>query len=161
MPILISDYDAGWPAEYERRAAAIRDALGPAAVRIEHVGSTSVPGLAAKPVIDIQLSVADLLDEASYRPALEQLGYQHRPDHEPEHRFFKLEDATGRRLVHIHVCAAGSVWERRHLAFRDRLRADPEAARRYEEVKRTLAPRFDDANQYADAKTEIIRSLGG
>jgi GrpB-like predicted nucleotidyltransferase (UPF0157 family) len=157
VPIEIVAYDPRWPERYEAEAARLAEALGPLAVRIEHVGSTSVPGLAAKDVIDIQLSVRALEAETRYRERLECIGYVYRADDEPAHRFFKLEDASGKRLVHRHACEAGGEWETRHLAFRDLLRADPEQRAAYEELKWSLAPLYEDANQYADAKGPFIR----
>jgi len=107
---------------------------------------------------DIQLSVRSFEPQTAYQEALERLGYNHRPDPEPAHRFFGLLDASGRRVVNLHVCEAGSEWERRHLAFRDRLRADPELRRAYAQLKRRLAPLYTDINEYADAKGEFIKA---
>ena len=157
MPVEIVEYDHRWPARYAREAVRIAAALGPLARRIEHVGSTSVPGLAAKDIIDIQLSVESFDD--AYRAPLEQLGYVFRPDDEPAHRFFYLPDPAraGRKLVHIHVCLSGSEWEAVHPRFRDLLRADGELRAAYERLKRDLAPRFEVGNDYADAKGPFIR----
>ena len=159
MRVEIVDYDPAWPEGYQREAERVRAALGSAAAAIEHVGSTSVAGLAAKDVLDIQVSVSSFEPMSAYRGPLESLGYEYRTDTEPEHRFFRLADGSGRRLAHVHVCEAGSRWERRHLAFRDLLRADPEAAAEYEREKLRLAPQFDNSIEYAAAKTEVIRRL--
>lgn len=159
MTIAIAVYDPEWPRRFAREAARLGAALGATVVRLEHFGSTSVPGLAAKDIIDIQLSVAAFAPEAAYRAPLERLGYEYRPDDEPEHRLFRLESPAGQRLVHLHLCEAGSDWERRHLRFRDRLRADPTLAAAYERLKRTLAPQFNDGNAYADAKGPFIREV--
>lgn len=160
MPIEIVPYDVTWPQRFALEAARLREALGDVAVRIEHVGSTSVPGLAAKDVIDIQLSVAGFAPEARFREPLEGLGYVHREDpEEPAHRFFGLSDAAGRRLVNIHVCESGGEWERRHLTFRDLLRTRPDVAVEYERLKRDLAPRYEVVDDYADAKGDFIRRL--
>ena len=130
-----------------------------ALVRIEHVGSTAVPGLAAKPVFDVQLSVASLEPLELYAEPLAALGYEYRSDEEPQHRFFALTAHSGERLVNLHVCRAGSEWERRHLAFRDALRADPDLRARYEAEKRRVAAiHADDSLAYADAKTPWIRA---
>lgn len=157
MAIEISPYDPTWPQRFADESARIGRALGSIALSIEHVGSTAVVGLAAKDIIDIQVAVASFVPEAAYRAPLEQLGYQFRPDDEPEHRFFRLTTSAGRPIVHVHVCAHGGAWERDHLVFRDRLRADPEKAAAYRDLKLALAPRFDDADEYADAKGAFIR----
>lgn len=115
-----------------------------------------MPGLAAKDVIDILVSVASLDPEDPYREPLERLGYTFRPDDDPEHRLFKLDGIDGRRIVNIHVCTAGGPWEARHLAFRDYLRAHPESASDYEQLKRELSRRYDDANEFAGAKSAFI-----
>jgi GrpB-like predicted nucleotidyltransferase (UPF0157 family) len=151
--------DPRWAERFGVEAARVAVALGDVAVRIEHVGSTAVPGLAAKPVIDIQISVRSLEPMEAYRRGLERIGYVHRPDDESEHRFFHL-DLGDARAFNVHVCTAGGAWERRHLAFRDHLRKDREEASRYEAVKRGLASRFGhDVDAYADAKTPYIRSV--
>ena len=159
MPIEIVPYDAGWATRFQVEAARIQSALGDAALSIEHIGSTSVVGLAAKDIVDIQVAVASFDPEASYRGPLERLGYVFRADDEPAHRFFKLSGSDGRPLVHIHVCQTGSVWEAQHLAFRDRLRSSASAAAAYEQLKRQLAPQFENGNDYADAKGDFIREL--
>lgn len=153
--IVLVDYDPAWPERFESERTRICAALGERVLRIDHIGSTSVPGLAAKPIIDIDLSVADPDDEAAYVPALERAGYVLRV-REPRHRMLR----TPERDVHVHVCAIGSEWEQRHLLFRDWLRANPEDARRYEEVKRSLAGRvWGDMNDYADAKSDVIAAI--
>jgi GrpB-like predicted nucleotidyltransferase (UPF0157 family) len=156
--VRIVEYDPAWSSRYETEAERISEALGPVAVRIEHVGSTAVPGLAAKPVIDVQLSVASFEPFAAYARPLAELGYQYRSDDEPEHRFFALTTDSGQRRVNLHVCRAGGAWERRHLAFRDGLRTDPDLRARYEAEKRRVAALHpDDSLAYADAKTPWIR----
>jgi len=157
--VRIVDYDPDWPARFEALAAAIAEALGAVALRIEHVGSTAVPGLAAKPVIDVQVSVASFEPLDAYRVPLESLGYVHRSDDEPAHRFFALTEANGDRIAHVHVCESGGEWERQHVAFRDALRNDPDLRRRYEAEKRRVAALHpDDSMAYADAKTPWIRA---
>ncbi len=133
--------------------------LGDVAVRIEHVGSTAVPGLAAKDTIDIQVSVAKM-DRALYEAPLESLGYTSVSDKATdEHHFFGRPYTTLPRLFNVHVCPVGSEWERRHIAFRDYLRDQPEAARRYETFKRQIATKFDDTLEYAYAKEDFIRQM--
>jgi GrpB-like predicted nucleotidyltransferase (UPF0157 family) len=158
-PVRLVAYDPGWPARYEELAAAIIAALGPVARRVEHVGSTAVPGLVAKPVIDIQVSVVSFEPLEAYRSPLESLGFVHRPDDEPEHRFFGLTDDGSERIAHIHVCEEGGEWERRHLAFRDALRTDDDLRVRYEAEKRRVAALHPgDTLAYAEAKTPWIRA---
>ncbi|MDP8924079.1 MAG: GrpB family protein [Chloroflexota bacterium] len=158
--ILLVDYDPRWPEQFEREAAAIRVALGERALRLEHVGSTSVPGLAAKPIIDILLVVADSADESSYVPAMEAAGYVLRirePDWY-EHRLFK-----GPRVdVNVHVFSAdsGRPEIERMLLFRDWLRTNAAARERYLRTKRELAEReWKFTQNYADAKTEVIEAI--
>jgi putative glutamine amidotransferase len=124
----IVEADPAWASWFEREAADIHAALGEAAIRIDHVGSTSVPGLAAKPVIDIQVSLASMEPRSGFVPQLEGLGYRFVVDPvESEHEFLsKGYDPDAPRKFHVHVCRAGGDWERRHLAFRDWLRAHPE-----------------------------------
>ena len=154
--------DPAWPASFEREAQAIRDALGPLVTRVDHIGSTSVPGLAAKPVIDIQVSVASLIPREPYAAPLVALGYEHVIDPiDAQHEFFSkgYRDESGPR-VHIHVCEAGSGWERRHIDFRDQLRADPGDATAYEKLKRELAARHpNDIYSYVEGKSAFIRSI--
>ena len=158
--IVVVDYDPGWPDRFDAEAVRVRAALGEVAPRVEHVGSTAVPGLAAKPTVDIQVSVAALEPMTAYRGALERLGYEHMPDKEfPEHRFFGWPGGVQPRTFNMHVCEAGSDWERRHLAFRDVLRADPAVAQEYAALKRELALRHgNDVESYADAKTDFIKA---
>ena len=155
--IVVVPYDTGWPADYQGRAGALDEALGDVAMRIEHIGSTAVPGLAAKPTIDIQVSAADLAPLDRYRRPLEALGYAF---HEPslvelDHRFFQ----AAARAAHIHVCPAGGDWERRHLLFRDYLREHPEDAAHYASLKRSLALAFRlDREGYLSAKSDYIEA---
>ncbi|HEV8403692.1 MAG TPA: GrpB family protein [Candidatus Limnocylindrales bacterium] len=159
-PIHLADYDPAWPIRYAREAESIRATLGDRALLIEHVGSTSVPGLAAKPIIDIVLAVADSADEAAYVPSMEAAGWVLRI-REPawfEHRLFKDPDWT----VNLHVFSAGCPEIDRMIAFRDRLRADDADRLRYEAAKRELAARdWAYVQGYADAKGEVIGSILG
>jgi GrpB-like predicted nucleotidyltransferase (UPF0157 family) len=156
--IVIHDYDPTWPDKFASHAARITAALGDTALRIDHIGSTSVPGLAAKPIIDVLVVVPNSADEASYLPPLESAGYVLRV-REPtfhEHRMVR----TPERDVHVHVFSPGSPEIDRYLIFRDRLRTNPADRARYEATKRNLATRsWPDLNAYADAKTEIIESI--
>lgn len=137
---------------------AIVGVLAPLQPRVEHVGSTAVPGLIAKPVIDLQVSVRDLADEPAYRPGLESLGLVLRA-REPERRFFR-HPAGEPRVVHVHVCSQGSKWEREHLLFRDQLRARPELVVVYAQLKLDLQHRVGwDRFAYTEGKTDFIRQV--
>lgn len=154
-PIRVESYDPGWEIEFQRRAAALQAALGAVVVRIDHIGSTAVPGLDAKPTIDIQVSVVDLDDLDRYRQPIERLGYtfHERSLRDVGHRFFS---APG-RVAHVHVCRFGSEWEHRHLLFRDYLKAHPEAASRYTDLKHDLADQHrTERERYAEAKTTFV-----
>jgi GrpB-like predicted nucleotidyltransferase (UPF0157 family) len=154
----IHDYDPEWPRLYEREKERIRAALGHRVIRIEHVGSTSVPGLPAKPLIDVALEVPDSADEAAYVPALEASGYNLRI-REPdwfEHRLLKGPDAD----VNVHVFTAGCEEVDRMLLFRDWLRRNAADRRLYAVTKRELADReWKYMQQYADAKTAVVDEI--
>ena len=156
----IEDHDPAWSTVFEAEAARIRHALGDLAVRVEHVGSTSVPGLQAKPVIDIQISVDSLVPRTAFVEALASLGYTFQVDPTTaEHELFK-KDIEGERRFQLHVCAVGGEWERRHLAFRDWLREHPDDAAAYAELKRRLAERHPrDLYTYAEAKGPFIEGI--
>ena len=156
----IVDADPSWPARFEREATRIRDALGEVAVRVDHVGSTSVPGLAAKPIIDIQASVSSMVPRHAYVEPLSSLGYRWVLDPwSDEHEYFS-RDEDGARAYQIHVCRAAGAWERRHLAFRDWLTAHPDDAAAYAALKRRLAAEHpQDIMAYVDRKTDFIRSV--
>jgi GrpB-like predicted nucleotidyltransferase (UPF0157 family) len=157
-PIVLADYDPRWPAIFDREADRIRTGLASLAIRVEHVGSTSVPGLAAKPIIDIVLAVPDSADEAAYVPALEAAGYVLR-GREPdwfEHRFFKGTDAD----INLHVFSAGAAEIDRMVLFRDWLRSHDGDRDAYLRVKRDLAQRtWRHVQHYADSKTAIVQEI--
>ena len=157
-PIVLVDYDEAWPVRFEREAKHIRTALGVRALLVEHAGSTSVPGLAAKPIIDIVLAVPDSSDEDAYVPALEAEGYELRI-REPEwyeHRVLKKKEPN----VNLHVFSAGCVEIDRMLAFRDHLREDDDDRELYERTKRELASQhWAYVQDYADAKTEVVEQI--
>jgi GrpB-like predicted nucleotidyltransferase (UPF0157 family) len=156
-PIFLAEYDPAWPQLFAREAERIRAALGDQVVQLEHVGSTSVPGLAAKPRIDILLVVADSADEPSYVTPLEAAGYVLRI-REPEwhqHRVLKGPDTD----INLHVFSRGSGEIDRMLRFRDWLRAHDDRAL-YERTKRDLATReWKYVQNYADAKTEVVEAI--
>ena len=157
-PIHLAPPDGRWPRQYAEVAARIRQALGPVAAVVEHVGSTSVPGLAAKPFLDVLLLVPDPGDEAAYVPGLEAAGFllHVRESDWHQHRFFRAEDPE----VQIHLFAVGSEEAERMLLFRDRLRADEDERVLYEEAKRRLAARsWTRVQDYADAKSEVVEEI--
>lgn len=157
-PIALREYDPAWPDRFLHEARRIREALGNRALQLEHVGSTSVPGLLAKPVIDILLVVADSADEPAYVPALEAAGYVLRI-REPgwhQHRLLKGPETD----VHLHVFSAGSAEIGRMLRFRDTLRADPTVREWYARTKRDLARRhWRYVQNYADAKSPVVEAI--
>jgi GrpB-like predicted nucleotidyltransferase (UPF0157 family) len=157
-PIRLVDYDPAWPGLFEREAARIRRLLGERVIQLEHTGSTSVPGLAAKPCIDMTLVVPDSSDEPSYVPDLEAAGYVlviREPDWY-EHRVFKGPDTN----VNLHVFSPDSPELERMVGFRDWLRTHDEDRDLYERTKRELATReWKFVQHYADAKTAIVESI--
>ena len=156
--IHLAEYDPEWPLLYEREAARISAALGPKALQVEHAGSTSVPGLAAKPIIDVVLVVADTRDEEAYVPPLEAAGYVLRI-REPdwfEHRSFKGPDTN----VNLHTFSEGCEEVERMLAFRDWLRTHDDDRELYEDAKRDLAGReWKYVQNYADAKSAVVEQI--
>jgi len=158
LSVEVAAYDASWPGRYQRWRDRLVAQLADTALRIEHVGSTAVPGLAAKPTIDVQVSVADLDDESRYVAPIEQAGVQLR-SRDALHRFFR-PFAGQPREVHVHVCQAGSDWECEHLLFRDYLRSHPAARDAYAQVKWEAAAVWpDDRIAYTEAKTGVILDL--
>jgi GrpB-like predicted nucleotidyltransferase (UPF0157 family) len=157
-PVEIVEYDPDWPRLYEREEARVRSALGGQVARIEHAGSTSVPGLPAKPVIDITLEVPDSSDERGYIPDLEAAGYtlQIREPDWFQHRLLKGPDTN----VNLHVFSAGCEEVDRMLLLRDRLRANAEDRELYAAAKRELAARdWKYVQQYADAKSDVVQEI--
>ena len=157
-PIMLVEYDPAWAGRFEREARRIRAALGTRALLLEHAGSTSVPGLVAKPIIDIVLAVPDSTSEDDYVPALEAEGYVLRirePDWY-EHRLLGREDSE----VNLHVFTDGCEEIDRMLRFRDHLRDDAADRELYERTKRELAARtWAHVQDYADAKTEVVAAI--
>jgi len=157
-PIELVDYDPAWPGLFEREADRIRAALGDRARVLEHTGSTSVPGLVAKPIIDITLAVPNSADEDAYVPSLEAAGYVLRirePDWY-EHRVFKGPDTN----VNLHVFSEGCPEIDRMLRFRDWIRSNQADRELYERMKRELAGKeWKYVQDYADAKTAVVREI--
>lgn len=156
--IVLADYDPAWPELFAREAARIRAALGDRVLLLEHVGSTSVPGLAAKARIDVLLVVADSADEAAYVPDLEAAGYilHIREPEWFEHRMFKEPDTA----VNLHVLSPDCAETQRMLSFRDHLRRNEDDRQLYERTKRALAGRvWAHGQNYADAKSGVIDEI--
>ena len=156
--IYLAPYDPEWPRLFEREERRIRAALGDRALLIEHAGSTSVPGLSAKPIIDIVLALADTTDELAYVPAMEAAGYVLRirePDWH-QHRLFKGPDTA----VNLHVFTIGCAEIERMLSFRDHLRSDEADRTLYENTKQELARRtWKYVQHYADAKSAVVEEI--
>lgn len=157
-PVTLAESDPAWPRLYEREAARVRSALGDRVVLLEHVGSTSVPGLAAKPRIDMLLAVPDSGDEPAYVPPLEAAGYELRL-REPgwhEHRLLRGPDTD----INLHVFSRGSTEIGQMLLFRDWLRTHPDDLALYEATKRELGARtWQYVQDYADAKTAVVDEI--
>lgn len=161
-PVVVVAYDSAWPVRFRKEARRVAIALRGVGSAIEHIGSTSVPGLAAKPVIDLLVGVPSLETLGDREPRLVVAGYEYVPAYEtkvPDRRFFR-RCLRGLRTHHLHVVALGGTGWVRYLAFRDRLRADPEVAASYAELKRELAARFaDDRDAYTDGKTRFVETV--
>ncbi|GAA0953613.1 GrpB family protein [Nonomuraea longicatena] len=155
-PIELVDYDPIWQLEFAAIGKALRGALGDGALRVDHIGSTSVPGLVAKPTIDIQISVRSLEPLDAYKAPLEQLDLVHRADNpELTKRYFR--ESPGSRRTHIHVRELGSFSQQLPLLFRDYLRAHPATAAEFAQIKRQCARQFrDDRQGYVSAKEPFV-----
>lgn len=155
--IVLVEPDADWPRRFAIERDRITGALGHDALTVEHIGSTSVPGLTAKPIIDVLVTVADVEDEKGYLAALLEAGYRLRV-RDPEHRMARTPELD----VHVHVLAHGHAAAAAHLALRDRLRADEDDRTLYADTKRALAQQeWPTMNHYADAKNEVIAAILG
>ena len=161
MKVTITPYNPNWPVLFEQEKARIQGALGVHAISIQHIGSTSVPGLGAKPIIDVMIAVPSLEEADAFciQPMIA-LGYEYVKTFEteiPHRRYFRKSDETGVRTHHVHMVVINSDWWVDHLLFRDFLRADSNARRAYEAYKRKLAEsEWNDSNDYAEAKTDFI-----
>ena len=159
MPIELAAPDPEWPESFVRARDQLIERLGPGAFRaIEHTGSTSVPGLPAKPIVDMNAGVDDLGVVASFETALEELGYV--PWFGAEGRIsFALRDSAGRTTHHLHIVIFdGPLW-RDNLAFRDALRSSDADRTAYLRLKRELAARFDDTRSYSAAKSDFVQAV--
>ena len=168
MVVDIVDYRPEWPGAFETERKRLMDAIGTVATQIEHVGSTAVPGLAAKPVIDIMPGVLSMavVDQEELVAAMVGLGYVYRNDLEaamPYRRYFTLGDNNAQHwkghLVHAHLVEIESKFWVRHLAFRDYLRAHPDERDNYGAFKQRIAPNFTDEGDYSQAKHEFIQAM--
>ena len=159
-PIVLADPDPGWPALFAREETRIRSILGDRVIRLEHTGSTSVPGLAAKPIIDITMTVADVLDEPAWVPDLEAAGYRLViREQEPtwyDHRVLKGPDTN----INLHVFSAGCREVDRMVGFRDWLRTHDDDRALYESTKRQLIKQdWQYVQNYADAKGAVVEQI--
>jgi GrpB-like predicted nucleotidyltransferase (UPF0157 family) len=157
-PIVLEAYSHRWPELFAVESARVRAALGGRALQLEHVGSTSVPGLAAKPIVDMCLVVEDSADETAYLPMLEAAGYVLRVREEDwhQHRMFKGPAAD----INLHAFSVGCPEVERMLAFRDRLRGDAGARNLYQRTKQELADRqWTYVQDYADAKSAVVEAI--
>jgi len=157
--IVVVDYDPAWPAAFERLRAAIWPGVRDAAEAIEHVGSTAVPGLAAKPIIDLDIVVRSGAEVPAAIARLAMLGYAHRGNLGIEGRE-AFDGAPGPHAHHLYVCPRDSAALANHVAVRDYLRAHPDAAREYGQLKKALATRFPhDIEAYAGGKTDLLQRI--
>ena len=153
--LVLVPYDLGWVGSFEAERGRITQAMGTRALLVEHVGSTAVPGLAAKPIIDILVTVDNIADEAEYLPPLVEVGYQLRT-REPGHRLFRTPDLG----VHIHLLQDGSEAARAYLDLRDRLRRSERARLRYTAAKQAaIETGVTDMNAYSDLKSDVIAAI--
>ena len=163
--LVIADYDPRWPTLYEHEKEIIVRAVGARLVAIEHVGSTAVPGLGAKPIIDVMAGLPTLADAEACIPLLQAAGYAFVPaamQDLPEDRYFERWTEgyeRGTEIAHLHLTEYGSRFWGEHLLLRDFLRTHPDQARHYELLKRELAPLHTRGYTYAAAKTDFIRSV--
>jgi GrpB-like predicted nucleotidyltransferase (UPF0157 family) len=159
--LIIVDYDPTWPAMFAAERDRLLAVVGDYVETVEHIGSTAVPGLVAKPVIDIIIGVRNLaIADAHCIKPIKALCYEYVRYVEelmPTRRYFRKSDDTGMRTHQIHLWPLDDPEYERHIVFRDYLRAHPHEADTYAEVKRDLARKFDDVNDYADAKSALIK----
>lgn len=163
-PVVIVDHDPHWSNAFAVAAADLRAALEPWVVEIEHIGSTAVNGLAAKPIIDIQVGVVSLDDSARIVAAVEALGYDYVPEFErelPNRRYFRRRSSIGITTHHVHLVErTDHEWWDRHIWFRDWLRTHPDDRDRYAQLKRSLVTAYrDDRTGYTEAKSTFITSI--
>ena len=159
-PIEIVEYNPDWPRLFEREAAAIQETCRPWVVEVHHVGSTAVPGLAAKPVLDVMPVAAGQAETLEAVSGMASLGYRYRGENGIAGRCYFDKAVDGRTVAHVHMFPLGHPAIRTHLAFRDYLRTHPDAARDYERLKRELAAKHrNDRDTYTDAKAAFIKGI--
>ena len=159
MIVRVVPYDDHWPVRYETEAGRLRDALGEVAVRVHHIGSTAIPCISAKPIIDILIEVSDLAALDARSPRIVSLGYEAKGEFGiPGRRYFRRDNEAGDRTNQIHAFDVGSLQADRHLAFRDYLISHSQVALAYGELKQRLAERFpNDINAYMDGKDAFAK----
>ena len=161
-PVIIVEYNPQWPALYEEEKARILGLIGHKVVALEHVGSTAVPGLGAKPIIDIMVAIHRLTNAEECILPLQSTGYEYVPEYEdtlPERRYFR-KGPPGARTYHVHMVELTSDFWERHLLFRDFLRTHPEVAGQYYQLKKELAAKYSsDHEGYTEAKKTFIESI--
>jgi GrpB-like predicted nucleotidyltransferase (UPF0157 family) len=161
-PVVLAPYSPAWPAMFAAERSTLVELFPPSVFQIEHVGSTAVPGLAAKPIIDIMLGTSALGEVESKITQLLRLGYEYLPEYEqaiPNRRFF-AKPKTQPRIFHLHAVIFGDEFWTSHVVFRDTLRANPQIAAEYDALKHALAAKFgDDREGYTDAKTAFIANV--
>jgi GrpB-like predicted nucleotidyltransferase (UPF0157 family) len=162
-PVNIVDYDPEWPDLYEKEKRRILEVAGDIIAGIEHVGSTAIPGIGAKPILDIMVAVNSLSDAEECIEPLRKIGYEYQPEHEasmPERRFFRRGNPPKEQHYHLHMVEQTSDFWKRHLLFRNYLRVHPKAAQDYYELKKRLAYKYgSDREGYTEAKTSFIESV--
>ncbi|PZC51736.1 MULTISPECIES: GrpB family protein [unclassified Mesotoga] len=160
-PVIVEEYSAAWPRLFKEEAERISSSLNELQKTIEHIGSTAVPGLQAKPVIDIMIGVSSLEQADSCVPSIERTGYLYSPEHEdsmPERRY--LERSGSEIYYHVHMVVFGSKFWKEHIFFRNYLRENPEAVQQYAELKKELAEEFrDNREAYTKGKAEFIQEI--
>lgn len=162
-PVRIVDYDPQWPKLYEKEKGRILNVVGDTIVRIEHIGSTAVPDIGAKPIIDIMVAVNRLSDAEKCIERLQRIDYEYQPEQEaerPERRFFRKGNPPKEQHYHLHMVELTSDFWKRHLLFRNYLRTHPKVAQDYHELKKRLADKYgSDREGYTEAKTYFIESI--
>jgi GrpB-like predicted nucleotidyltransferase (UPF0157 family) len=160
-PVVVVPHDPHWTELYQLESARIRDALGGTVVAIHHIGSTSIPGIFAKPIVDILVEATALSEVDSRRGQMETLGYEVMGECGiAGRRYFRKDNANGDRIHNVHTFVAGTPGALRHLAFRDFLRAHPASARQYSDLKRKLAAAHPNSiEKYMDGKDDFIKDV--
>lgn len=158
--VIIVDYDPQWPQMYEEERARILAAIGDYVDDIQHVGSTAIPGMAAKPIIDMVIIVSSLVVVEHCVTPLEQLGYTYMGENGIPARHFFVKWADGRRVAHIHMMQADHIEVNREMLFRDYLRQNAQDAQEYAELKKSLAAQYrDDRGSYTDGKASFVEAI--